>query len=629
MSDLLRQIPRRRMVVIFVAAILLSLFAPNTTRADTSLSIVVAGADIPVVGATVSVYAAGPAAVTAIGSGQTDSSGSVSIAIANPGGDVVLYAVASGGDAGHGTNSAIALMSVFGTGSNYNSPIVIDELTTIASIWSMRNFLHPDGTIFGPAPGLQNAALTVTNLADLTHGLPSSLLLQNLNNSPAKLNTLANLLAACAGSSGASSPTCSALFSQTTLPNQAAPANTIAAAFNIANNPGLNLASLFAVANQSSAYAPAWPRPLLNWLLSVNIPVAGGGGVFAIDSSGDLWVSTDGGISKISPTGVAAPGSPFSGGGFQGAAAMAIDTNGNIWIDNFYPATTVSEFDPGGHPLSPDTGYEVPSYSLAGIAIDQSGHVWIANDNPNPVGENPGALLELDSTGTVISGNVGFTGGGLFQPGAVAIDSRGNVWVTNDQRVEPGGKIKVKGGSVSRFGSTGAPLSPKKGYREGNISYPEDIAIDALGNAWVANHGRAIAGKLVENVAKLKPGGAPVSPPKGYRGGGINQPSAIAIDGAGVVWVLDSGLTPTPCGNLAANEISVLTQKGAPISPDVGYLIFPCGFTDDSYVDGLRGIAIDPSGNVWFANAGIRSMLELVGAAAPVKTPLIGPPQKP
>jgi hypothetical protein len=40
-------------------------------------------------------------------------------------------------------------------------------------------------------------------------------------------------------------------------------------------------------------------------------------------------------------------------------------------------------------------------------------------------------------------------------------------------------------------------------------------------------------------------------------------------------------------------------------------------------------VIIDSSGNVWVANTGNASITELVGAAAPVKTPLIGPPQLP
>ena len=42
-----------------------------------------------------------------------------------------------------------------------------------------------------------------------------------------------------------------------------------------------------------------------------------------------------------------------------------------------------------------------------------------------------------------------------------------------------------------------------------------------------------------------------------------------------------------------------------------------------------RAVAIDGSGNVVVVNGGNDTITELVGAAAPVKTPFIGPPQLP
>lgn len=70
---------------------------------------------------------------------------------------------------------------------------------------------------------------------------------------------------------------------------------------------------------------------------------------------------------------------------------------------------------------------------------------------------------------------------------------------------------------------------------------------------------------------------------------------------------------------------------GDPISP-------PSGYTSDALTR-LTGIRIDPSGNVWVANnwllkpiqtnPGGHALVVFVGLAAPMKTPLIGPPEKP
>jgi hypothetical protein len=40
-------------------------------------------------------------------------------------------------------------------------------------------------------------------------------------------------------------------------------------------------------------------------------------------------------------------------------------------------------------------------------------------------------VTELSSTGTILSGTGFYTGGGLDEPYAIAIDSSGNVWVSN------------------------------------------------------------------------------------------------------------------------------------------------------------------------------------------------------
>ena len=40
-------------------------------------------------------------------------------------------------------------------------------------------------------------------------------------------------------------------------------------------------------------------------------------------------------------------------------------------------------------------------------------------------------------------------------------------------------------------------------------------------------------------------------------------------------------------------------------------------------------VAIDGAGNLWVTNFGNNSVTEFVGLAAPLKTPLIGLPQKP
>ncbi len=104
-----------------------------------------------------------------------------------------------------------------------------------------------------------------------------------------------------------------------------------------------------------------------------------------------------------------------------------------------------------------------------------------------------------------------------------------------------------------------------------------------------------------------------LSPTGGYTGGGLSGPAGLAIDGSGRVWI----------ANRDNNSITEFSNSGTPLSPSTG-------LGTDSYVtqqvnvglSGPRGIAIDPSGNIWVTNFTYNSVTEFVGAATPAATPI-------
>jgi hypothetical protein len=75
--------------------------------------------------------------------------------------------------------------------------------------------------------------------------------------------------------------------------------------------------------------------------------------------------------------------------------------------------------------------------------------------------------------------------------------------------------------------------------------------------------------------------------------------------------------------------ITELSGRGKPLSPPTGYILGNSNGLPGAYLDSPHSIAIDPSGNVWIANTGIGTVLEMVGTAAPVETPVIGPVRRP
>jgi sugar lactone lactonase YvrE len=87
----------------------------------------------------------------------------------------------------------------------------------------------------------------------------------------------------------------------------------------------------------------------------------------------------------------------------------------------------------------------------------------------------------------------------------------------------------------------------------------------------------------------------------------MDSPNSIAVDGAGQIWVANTGIDVNP-------NVVELSSSGNVISPDSGY--------QGGNIQHPNGIAVDGSGNVWVTNQLNSTVTQLVGAAAPVVTPL-------
>jgi streptogramin lyase len=190
---------------------------------------------------------------------------------------------------------------------------------------------------------------------------------------------------------------------------------------------------------------------------------------------------------------------------------------------------------------------------------------------------------------------------------AVAIDASHNAWFAN-QSAYPG--------SVTRISPNGTEVLQINCCGE----EPSGIATDAIrqsngavvGHVWVANFASNSVSEL-----EIKDSGSVAIVSTGYKGGGINHPNGLAVDGDGNVWV----------ANYDGNSISELQgaksgKPGYPLSPKTG-------FGSDANLSKPYSIAIDQSGNVWVSNFGSSTISEFLGAAAPVATPLTGPAQLP
>jgi hypothetical protein len=279
----------------------------------------------------------------------SDSTGSFSIPTITCGANSQLYLYSLGGNAGAGPNAAAGLMAVLGacpsSGSFLSSlpTVSVNEVTTIAAAFALAGFatdathVSSSGTALAQT-GVANAFLNAANLGSVATGQALSMIPSGNARAPqAKVNTLANILAICVGSSGASSASCSSLFADALSGGATgnAPMNTANATINIAHNPSANVQALYNLVKTTGSFSPGLTSAPGDFALGLYFiaPQLGSPGRIAIDAAGAVWIVNQTGIAKLSSSGAFLSGqNGFTGGGLTAPFSIAIDDGGNAWV---------------------------------------------------------------------------------------------------------------------------------------------------------------------------------------------------------------------------------------------------------------------------------------------------------
>ena len=522
----------------------------------------------------------------------TDSGGSFTITsdYTCPAAASQVYLYSIGGDAGGGSsNAAAGLLASLGTcpasGTLSSSlTVVVNEATTVAMAYATAGYatgatrISSSGTALAKV-GIANAFSSATNLADLTTGAPLATTPGGNGTVPqSKIDTLANILAACINSTGPSSTQCTTLFANAKN-GSTAPTETATSMINIAHNPASNVATLYGI--QPAVAAPYMPDlAAAPNDFTIAIPYTGAGinvarGI-AIDASGNVWIGNNSGnsLSELSTLGVPISGAGgYTGGGLNGPHSVNVDTSGNVWVSN-NSASSISKFDSSGNAISGGSGYTGGGLlNPTWMAFDATGNLWVNNNS---------VLSKFNSSGTAISGVSGYTSGGLLNGKGIGIDLSGNVWAAYSDS-----------DSIVKFtGTTGAVAAT---YTGGGLSNPAILAIDGSSNVWTANYGN-------NSISEFDSSGSAQSGSGGFTGGLIN-PVGMAIDGVGNAWSTNYG----------SYGLSKTDSTGTVIAALLG----DAGLTSQPLI-----VEIDGSGNAWVSNAN-QTVTEYVGVASPVVTPMV------
>jgi hypothetical protein len=326
----------------------------------------------------------------------------------------LTYMTAIGGQPVPGTtNPNLAMMTGLGPCSAVTRQYIqINELTTVASVWSLAPFMTAIDHIGSSSTnslGIANAFASINKVVNTSNGvLGGPALPANAALPVTEINTLADILQACINSSGGTasdtSTSCGKLFS---LTGGSSTTDTVTAAMVIAQHPGANVASLNLLRSSSPSFTMALDvnKPPTDWTIaiaytdpSLNAPKS-----IAADQTGNIWVANllGNSVTEFGPTGAAiSPSGGYTAGNLGNPASIAIDQSGNAWTANL-GNSSVTKIAPGG------TASNFGNNGLAGpisVAIDASGDVFLGNVSSSSVSAftNSGATLTTP-----------FTGGGL------------------------------------------------------------------------------------------------------------------------------------------------------------------------------------------------------------------------
>jgi uncharacterized protein (TIGR03437 family) len=322
-----------------------------------------------------------------------------------------------------------------------------------------------------------------------------------------------------------------------------------------------------------------------------------------------LTVAGDG---YVHPTG---DGGPATAAELYQPSAVALDWSGNLWIADTGTQRVRMVAAGGSIRTVAGTGtagYNGDGIAAAvaqlnnpmGLAADASGNLWIADTYNHRVRQvNPaGRIFTFAGTGT---GGIGAGGLAAAQtqlrgPRSVCADRVGTLFLVDTLnhrvlRAAPSGAVETAAGtSVGGYGGDGgAPASAQ-------LNQPGACVLDTAGNLYIADSGN-------NRIRKVSPGGTITTVAGDGRSALLNAPRGVAVDGSGNVFISDTGNNRIRMLDAAGETHTIAGAGAAGFAGDSGP-------ASAAQLNAPGGLALDGAGNVYVADTGNNRIRRLVPA---------------
>jgi N-acetylneuraminic acid mutarotase len=326
--------------------------------------------------------------------------------------------------------------------------------------------------------------------------------------------------------------------------------------------------------------------------------------------------------------GYSGDGGPATSAELFGPSGVAVDHSGNVYIADYeyncvrkvtastgIITTAAGICNQGGY--SGDGG-PATSASLFGpifIALDGAGNLYIAdafNQRIRKVTASTGIITTVAGDGTQ-----GFSGDGalaiyaqLNQPWGIGVDNAGNIYFAdqNNNRIR---KVTASTGVISTIAGTGTASYTGDGgpATSADLDFPSGIAVDASGNVYILVNGGTIIRKVTAATGIIDfyagNGTYGFSGDEGPAASAVfNQADDLAVDGAGDLYIADTGNNRIRRVNAATHIITTVAGDGY-IAPNT----LSGGFSGDggpatsAALNAPDGVVISGSGDMFISDS--------------------------
>lgn len=379
-------------------------------------------------------------------------------------------------------------------------------------------------------------------------------------------------------------------------------------------------------------------KAILGFLTASLIIGCGGGG----GSSGTTATQNTPTPPTTPPAGTTAKFNMPTGLTVDAAGNVYIADSGNNTIRKITSAGVVSTF--AGSALANvnvtggsinGTGSAASFINPTGITIDSTGNLFVANmDDGNIRKITPAAAVTIFAGLIPVPGaaptgmnkdGIGTLAEFVF-PHSIAIDSLGNLYVAdsfnnNIRKITPAGVVTTFAGCTTNVGcAAGSTNGPAA---TATFNTPQGIAVDSLGNVYVSDTGNHVIRKISAGVVSTLAGAVGITDITDGTGAAarFNGPAGLAVDSAGNIYVADE-MNSTIRKITSTGVVS--TYAGLPNIQNVSGLFYANGSLTAARFDLPRGVAVDAAGNLYVADTG-NHIIRKITAAGVVST-LAGTP---